>query len=111
MYNFSIEYVKNLEICTVKNFVLHKKKIYLFFGSSISEEKESEITVFYSTLRGLFTYVHLSEIIIAIRTVKTVFKFRLGRCSPIGDAFPAKIPPWNRDLAQNNRFSPMRGVH
>jgi len=37
------------------------------------------------------TYAHLKEIIIAIGTGKTVFKFRKERCSTMGDAFPAKI--------------------
>jgi hypothetical protein len=30
--------------------------------------------------------VHLREVIIAIEIVKKVFKFRVGRCSPIGFA-------------------------
>jgi hypothetical protein len=30
----------------------------------------------------------------------------------MGGAFPAKITPWDRrDLVQNWRLSPMRGVH
>ncbi len=41
--------------------------------------------------REKITYVHLKEIITAIGTVKTVFKFRIERCSTMGDACPAKI--------------------
>jgi hypothetical protein len=40
-----------------------------------------------------------------IGTVKTAFKLRVGRCSPVEDAFPAKIALWDRDLIQNGRYS------
>jgi hypothetical protein len=49
--------------------------------------------------------VHSREVIIAIGTVKTVFNFRVGRCLLMGDVFPAKIAPWDRDLVQNGRCS------
>ncbi len=55
--------------------------------------------------------VHSREVIIAIGTVKTVFNFRVRRCLLMGDVFPAKIAPWDRDLDQNERCSPMRDVH
>jgi hypothetical protein len=63
------------------------------------------------TERKQFTCVHLGEVIIAIGTVKTFFMFRIGRCSPMGDTFAANIAPSDRDLVQNGRCSPMRGVH
>jgi hypothetical protein len=47
------------------------------------------------------TCVHLREAIIAIGAVKTVFKFRVERCSPMGGAFSAKIAAWDGTLVQN----------